>query len=58
METAMSDLSPALQPRSLAVHAAAGGGRAQLPEAKLAFESLALDATGEWDAAAWGQLPH
>jgi hypothetical protein len=47
-------LSPALQPRSVAIHAAAGGGHARLPEAALAFEGLALDAAGEWDAASWG----
>lgn len=52
--SAVATLSPALQPRSLAVHAAAGGGHARLPEAALAFEGLALDAAGEWDAAAWG----
>lgn len=52
--SATATLSPALLPRSLLVHAAAGGGHARLPEAGLAFESLALDATGEWDAAAWG----
>ena len=52
--SATATLSPTLQPRSLVIHAAAGGGRARLPEAALAFESLALDAAGEWDAAAWG----
>ncbi len=53
--SAVATLSAALKPRSLAVHAAAGGGRARLPGAELAFESLALDGTGEWeDAASWG----
>ncbi len=53
--SAVATLSAALRPRSLAVHAAAGGGRARLPAADLAFESLALDATGEWeDTASWG----
>ncbi len=52
--SATATLSPALQPRSVAVHAAAGGGHARLPEAALAFEGLALDAAGEWDAASWG----
>ncbi len=52
--SAVATLSSGLQPRSLAVHAAAGGGHARLPEAELAFEGLALDAAGEWDAAGWG----
>ncbi len=52
--SAAATLSPSLQPRSLALHAAAGGGHARLPEAELAFEGLALDAAGEWDAASWG----
>jgi hypothetical protein len=52
--SAAATLSAALQPRSLAVHAAAGGGHARLPEAELAFEGLALDAEGDWDAASWG----
>jgi len=49
--SAVAALSATLAPRSLAVHAAAGGGRAQLPAAELKFESLALDASGSWDAA-------
>ena len=52
--SAVAALSANLAPRSLAVHAAAGGGTAQLPAANLKFESLALDATGEWDAVATG----
>jgi len=55
--SATAALSATLAPRSLAVHAATGGGRAQLPAAELAFESLALDAAGEWDAAAPGRAP-
>jgi len=51
--SAVATLSPALQPRSVAIHAMAGSGHARLPEAALAFEGLALDAAGEWDAAAW-----
>jgi len=47
--SATASLNAGLRPRSLTVHAAAGGGRAVLPAAELAFESLALDATGEWD---------
>jgi len=49
--SAVAALSATLAPRSLAIHAAAGGGRAQLPAAELKFESLALDASGDWDAA-------
>ena len=52
--SAVATLSPALQPRSVTLHAVAGGGNARLPEAALAFEGLALDAVGEWDAASWG----
>jgi len=49
--SAVAALSANLTPRSLAIHAAAGGGSAQLPAAELKFESLALDASGDWDAA-------
>ena len=49
--SAVAELSAALTPRSLSVHAAAGGGSAQLPAAELKFESLAVDASGEWDTA-------
>ncbi len=55
--SATATLSPVLRPRSLAVHAAAGGGRALLPAATLAFESLALDATSEWDDVSAWNLP-
>ncbi len=55
--SASATLNAALRPRALAVHAAAGGGRALLPAAELAFESLALDATGEWDETAAWDLP-
>jgi len=48
--SAVATLSPALAPRSLNIHAASGGGRARMPAAELAFESLVLDATGEWNA--------
>ncbi len=49
--SAVAELSAALAPRRMSVHAAAGGGSAQLPAAELKFESLALDANGEWDTA-------
>ncbi len=49
--SAVAALSLSLAPRSLAVHAAAGGGHAQLPAVDLKFESLAMDASGEWDTA-------
>jgi len=52
--SAEATLSAALRPRSLTVHAIAGGGHARLPAAELAFERLALDAAGEWDTASWG----
>lgn len=52
--SAEATLYPGLQPRGLTLHAAAGGGQARLPEAALAFESLALDAVAEWDQASWG----
>ena len=55
--SATATLSPVLRPRSLAVHAAAGGGHALLPAANLAFESLALDATSEWDDKSVWELP-
>ncbi len=55
--SAVATLSAALAPRILSVHAGAGGGRAQLPAAELKFESLALDASGEWDPASTANVP-
>ncbi len=55
--SAVATLSATLAPRSLAVHASAGGGRAQLPAAELKFESLAVDVDGEWDMAGAGRVP-
>ena len=54
--SAVATLSSALDLRSLAVSAKAGGGSATMPAAEVAFESLALDARGEWDAGAPGWL--
>lgn len=50
--SAVATVAPTLDLRTLAVHAVAGGGRAALPAAELAFESMTLDATAEWDASA------
>ena len=55
--SAVATLSANLAPRSLSVHAGAGGGSAQLPAAELKFESMALDVSGEWDAAGPTGIP-
>ena len=57
--SAEAGLTAALGPKTLVLRAAAGGGRALLPSAELAFESLTLEARAEWTEAAarWTVLP-
>jgi len=55
--SAVATLSAALTPISLNIQATSGGGHARTPAATLAFESLALDATADWNAASAWTLP-